>query len=62
VLSLQESIAPQPVRQHTLEDDSGLLHELTQVRFLSNYIKINHLVRKDMDVYEHERISDITLS
>lgn len=32
VLSLQESIAPQPVRQHAPEDDSGLLHELTQVR------------------------------
>ncbi|XP_052107064.1 histone deacetylase complex subunit SAP130-like [Mytilus californianus] len=30
VLSLQESIAPQPVRQHAPEDDSGLLHELTQ--------------------------------
>lgn len=30
VLDLQESIAPQPVRQHTPEDDSGLLHELTQ--------------------------------
>lgn len=30
VLSLQESIAPEPVRQHAPEDDSGLLHELTQ--------------------------------
>lgn len=30
VLSLQDSIAPQPVRQHAPEDDSGLLHELTQ--------------------------------
>ena len=60
VLSLQDSIAPQPVRQHAPEDDSGLLHELTQVRFLSSYIEINHLVRKDMDVYEQERIFSIT--
>ena len=48
ISSVQEEVAPKNIAKHTMEDDIGMVHELTQVCFFPHVLHLiqNHLLHK----------------